>query len=46
VRKVSLEVFFRTDVIDGHSLTQLPRLEPQLDFDPRLSANGKRLAAA
>jgi hypothetical protein len=45
VRKISLEVFFRTDVIDGHS-SQLPRIEPQLDFDPSLSATGKRLAAA
>jgi hypothetical protein len=41
-RKISLEAFFRTDAIDGHSFSQPSRLEPPLVFDPPLSATEPR----
>ena len=34
VRKISLEVFFRTDVIDGHSLLNCPAVNTPVVRDP------------
>ena len=34
LRKISLEVFFRTDVIDGHSLLNCPAVNTPIVRDP------------